>query len=1029
MTPESLGFWRLLPGVRRRERGRFLFFAALAALLGSALTVGLVGAEALFLARVGVARLPHTFVLAALVTVGGTLLYALWVGRKRNDTYFILILLIAALLLGVGTLGAWLRWSWILPALFCLYFLAQAVFLNHFWTFTWDYFDTPATKRLFPLFTMGRSLGAALGGGLAVAVGRVAPPEALLATWGLLLAVAALLLRLGRRHLRRWGPLDLEEADETSLEGMQGAIRYIRRSSLGRWLVLSSLGMVLALFVAQYLYSDIFVRSFPRAEELVSFLGLFLVITNLLEILLEVLVTPWLIKRLGVASANLVHPTLTLVSFIALALDYRIGAALAARINRELVEDAVAASMRNLTYNALPFRFRGRIRAFLEGMVGYSGMALAGALLLVLGGHLAPVWLCLAGGGTAVLYLLANLTVRRKYLNTLAEGLHGGRLDLAEVGGEIGNWEAARLAQLWNALLESDAAHPSEVELDLAPVLARRGIVEPLLRAASHPSTRVRRACIEALVSAPAERAKPVLVTALGDSEALVRLAALRTLSARELLGDEGIAPAVRERLDDANADVRAEAALRCGSDGARVLEGMVRARDPAAAVAALRRLPPALLQLALEQVDATDPWIRAEALECVARLVQPSPLARERLAAELEHEDPRVRRAAVRALAASDDPNVAAELTRALEDPSREIRQLASATLGRMGDAGVDAALAMLETGTTLSVEAALAALAASGSVRGRRALAQELQRQVHDTWRAVLVLHSLAAYPDPGFRFLRLCFENTVSRSLRAAVLILELSEDARLVRAVARVLRSSSVRARGDALEVLSNLGDRKVARLLVLLLESHPIEEKIPLVADLFRAPVNRDEILEVARLARDPWVQKAYTACTAETGGAENEEEDMERLLYLRQVPLFSQLSLDQLEAINQILSEADYVKGEVICREGEIGRELYVLVEGEVDVFKRYDTDHPVRLATQSPIGCFGEMAVLCDEPRSATVVASQDARILTLHDSRVKELIFEMPEIAFDFFRVLTTRLNTANRRYEELIQSARAG
>ena len=150
---------------------------------------------------------------------------------------------------------------------------------------------------------------------------------------------------------------------------------------------------------------------------------------------------------------------------------------------------------------------------------------------------------------------------------------------------------------------------------------------------------------------------------------------------------------------------------------------------------------------------------------------------------------------------------------------------------------------------------------------------------------------------------------------------------------------------------------------------------------------------------------------------------------MERLLYLRQVPLFGQLSLDQLEAINQILSEAHYVKGEVICREGEIGRELYVLVEGEVDVFKRYDTDHPVRLATQSPIGCFGEMAVLCDEPRSATVVASQDARILTLHDSRVKELIFEMPEIAFDFFRVLTTRLNTANRRFEELVQSARAG
>jgi CRP-like cAMP-binding protein len=65
-------------------------------------------------------------------------------------------------------------------------------------------------------------------------------------------------------------------------------------------------------------------------------------------------------------------------------------------------------------------------------------------------------------------------------------------------------------------------------------------------------------------------------------------------------------------------------------------------------------------------------------------------------------------------------------------------------------------------------------------------------------------------------------------------------------------------------------------------------------------------------------------------------------------------------------------------------------------------------------------------MAVLCDEPRSATVVASRDAQLLTLEATRVKELIFEMPELAFEFFRVLTTRLNSANRRFEKLVQAA---
>ena len=1026
MNAASLSLWSLLPGVRPRERGRFLFFAALSALLSLALTVGLVGAEALFLARVGVALLPHTFVAAALTTVGGTLLYALWVGRTRNDSYFIVILLITAALLALGTLGVWLRLTAVLPALFCLYFLAQAVFLNHFWTFTWDYFDTPATKRLFPLLAIGQSVGGFVGGVVAVAVGRFAAPEALLVTWALLLAAAALMLRLGRRLLRRWGPLALEEADETSLEGMQGAIRYIRRSPLGRWLSLSTLGMVLALFVSQYLYSDIFLRAYPGAGQLAYFLGLYLAITNLLEIPLAAFGTPWLIRRFGVASANLVHPALTLLSFLALALDYRLGVAVAARMNRELVENAMAAPVRNLSYNALPFRFRGRIRAFLEGMVGYSGMALAGALLLAFGGRVAPHWLCLLGGGTALLYLLANLTVRRQYLNTLAQELREGRLDLEELGDELGSWEATRLAQLWHALLEADAESPSSVELDLAPVLARRGIVDPLLHAASHPSARVRRACIEALAWVSGDQAREVLGSALRDPEPRVRLAALHTLSALDLERDEALAAAVRELLEDVEANVRAEASLHCGSDGIRVLEAMLRSGDHAAATAALRRLPAELLPLALEQLDHPDGALRAEALDCIARIGGASPVGRERLAAELGHADPRVRAAAVRVLGTLDDPGATAELARALADPSREVRAVASAVLGRAGDAAVDAALPVLEIAPAPTLEAALAALAAVGTPRARRVLARELRRHVHATWRALLILHALSREEDPSGRFLRLSYQNAVSRSMRAAMLILELTEEARLVRMVAKVLRFASERKRGDALEVLSNLGDREVARLLVLLLEAHPFEEKIPLVADLFQAPATYDEILEAARASRDPWIRKAYAACTAERRHEKNEEEDMERLLYLRRVPLFSQLTLEQLEAIDRILSETRYLKNEVICREGEIGSELYVLITGEVDVFKNYGTDNAVRLGTQAPVTCFGEMAVLCDEPRSATVVASEDARLLTLDGTRVKELIHEMPEIAFDFFRVLTTRLNSANRRFEELARSA---
>ena len=145
------------------------------------------------------------------------------------------------------------------------FFATQAVFLNHYWTFAGDYFDTLASKRLFPLLMAGSSLGGAAGGAFAVAATRLAPPEALIASWAGGLLAAAVLLRAARGSIRRWGPLGYEEADESSVAGLRAALRYARRSSASRWLVLSALAMMLALFTSQYLYSGRLRRALPRS--------------------------------------------------------------------------------------------------------------------------------------------------------------------------------------------------------------------------------------------------------------------------------------------------------------------------------------------------------------------------------------------------------------------------------------------------------------------------------------------------------------------------------------------------------------------------------------------------------------------------------------------------------------------------------------------------------------------------------------------------------------------------------------------
>jgi ATP/ADP translocase len=344
--------FRLIPGVRRDERPRFVFFLALFFLLTAAETVGLAGSESLFLANLGAARLPPVFVAASLVAVLGSLAYAAVVDVLRNDRLFVILLLVAAALLAVVGSAAALGSPWAFALLVCLFWMTRTVFVVHYWTFAGDHFDTLSSKRLFPLFAVGSSAGGVLGGLVATLVARVGPAEWLLAVWPTLLVAAAALLLANARRLLRWIPLEAMEADDTSVERLRGGQQYLRRTSLGRWLIASSLGMVVALFIAQYAYSEIFVRAYPDADELAGLFGLFLAAANVVEIAVETAVSRWLIPRLGVPTANLLHPILTLVSFLALAAFPRVPMAVAMRLTRSRTPCATSPTTRCPTATA-----------------------------------------------------------------------------------------------------------------------------------------------------------------------------------------------------------------------------------------------------------------------------------------------------------------------------------------------------------------------------------------------------------------------------------------------------------------------------------------------------------------------------------------------------------------------------------------------------------------------------------------------------------------------------------------------------
>ncbi|MHC4608558.1 MAG: HEAT repeat domain-containing protein, partial [Planctomycetota bacterium] len=665
-----------------------------------------------------------------------------------------------------------------------------------------------------------------------------------------------------------------------------------------------------------------------------------------------------------------------------------------ARMVREMMDNSMATPVRSLIYNAMPPRFRGRVRAFLEGIVVYAGMSVAGVVLLVFRNP-DPLWLCAAGIGAAVFYLLANWKARSAYLHTLVDQLREGRLDLSEVGDELGRFETSRLATLWEVMLREEGRRPSRSLLQMIPGLAARGILDPLVRAASHPNPDVRRSSINALASTGAGAAAGPLALALDDPDPRVRLSALRGLS-RIDRDPSFLLSRLEDLLRDPDSQVRAEAALRGGTTGLEVLSKMIDSEEADDAIAAMHVAPPALLDAVASRATDRDAGIRAAALECLARISPEAPFDTEELLDRLHDPDARVRRAVVLLLANLDDDDAVGYLAGCLADPSSEVQFAAETVLISLGEDALPAVEPYLRSELERAVEGALRVVAASGAVDSASLLTFELRRRVRELWYEIIAYQHLPDDETLAIRFLRAAFRDGMLRSRRLAFRILELLENPGVIRKVDREMRVGTERSRGDALEVLSNLGDRESARLLVLIHESAPLEERTHVVERFVLVPDDPEELIEAARRAEHRWIRMGAEAAHPREGES-HEEETMERLLALKQLELFGNLSLEQLEAVNQVTREVEFLPGEVIVEEGEPGDELYLLLEGEVRFLKNRGSENEIPLSTMTAVDYFGEMAILDDEPRAASAVAVSHTRLLSLDGGSLKDLILQM--------------------------------
>ena len=127
---------------------------------------------------------------------------------------------------------------------------------------------------------------------------------------------------------------------------------------------------------------------------------------------------------------------------------------------------------------------------------------------------------------------------------------------------------------------------------------------------------------------------------------------------------------------------------------------------------------------------------------------------------------------------------------------------------------------------------------------------------------------------------------------------------------------------------------------------------------------------------------------------------------------LKRAPLFADLSRKELIQLARLTDDAEVPDGKVLCREGDLGREFFVLVEGSVEVATKGR-----RVATLGAGDFVGEISLLEPTPRTATVTAKTPLRLFVLTPKDFRRMLDENPSVERKVLRALARRVLELSR------------
>lgn len=143
---------------------------------------------------------------------------------------------------------------------------------------------------------------------------------------------------------------------------------------------------------------------------------------------------------------------------------------------------------------------------------------------------------------------------------------------------------------------------------------------------------------------------------------------------------------------------------------------------------------------------------------------------------------------------------------------------------------------------------------------------------------------------------------------------------------------------------------------------------------------------------------------------------------MSTLQFLKRIPLFRELSAEELEAWQGIFQEREFKKNQIVFLEEETGNYMYIVKYGEVKAVQTSTEGRENILAIHHSGETFGEMSLLDGKTAPATVVAMEDTRLITISKSNFDSFLMKNPKILLAMLQILSSKLRDAWKTIQTL-------